>query len=93
MNLSNEDVPDAAYVFLAKGLGFVPAQKVDMQDLKYDAEEFMRKLTWKAFFKANPEIGDNDLSGQEHKDIRVSGFSHLNFCSPVLDDVETKLMG
>ena len=44
VNLSNEDVPDAVYIFLSKGLGFVPAQKVDMQDLKYDAVEFIRKL-------------------------------------------------
>ena len=32
VNLSNEDFPDCAYIFLAKGLGFVPTQKVDIQD-------------------------------------------------------------
>ena len=75
VNLSDEEVPDAAYIFLVKGLGFVPARKVDMQDLKYDAEEFIRKLEWKAFFKANPDIQESsDLSGSVHNEIRVSSF-------------------
>ena len=56
INLSNTEVPNAAYIFLAKGLGFVPSQKVDLQDLKYDTTEFICKLEWKAFFKANPDL-------------------------------------
>ena len=93
VNLSIEEIPDGTYIFLAKGLGFIPAQKVDMQDLKYDTEEFLRKLGWKAFFKANPELQNNDLSGGLHNDIRVPGFSHANFTSPLLDEVKTKLLG
>lgn len=50
INLSTEDVPDATYIFLSKGLGYVPSQKVDTQDLKYDATEFIRKVSWRAFF-------------------------------------------
>ena len=44
VNLSIEEVPASAYLFLAKGLGYVPSTKVDLQDLKYDTLEFLRKL-------------------------------------------------
>ena len=30
VNLSNMEVPDAVYIYLSKGLGFVPTQKVDV---------------------------------------------------------------
>ena len=94
INLSTEDVPDATYIFLSKGLGYVPSQKVDTQDLKYDATEFIRKVSWKAFFKANPELQtDNDPSGSLHRDIKVSGYTYPDFSSPLLDDVKTKLFG
>ena len=63
VNLSNEEVPASAYLFLAKGLGFVPKCKFDPQDLKYDTLEFIRKLEWKAFFYQNPEI-DNHSNQQ-----------------------------
>ena len=36
VNLSQEEIPASAYLYLAKGLGFVPSIKVDLQDLKYD---------------------------------------------------------
>ncbi len=93
INLSNEDVPDAVFVFLSKGLGYVPAKRVDFQDLKYDMTEFIRKLEWKAFFQANPELANNDSSGDMHRDIKVSGFTHPSFTSPLLDEVKTKLFG
>ena len=56
VNLSNVEIPASAYLFLAKGLGFVPSIKVDLQDLKYDSLEFIRKLEWKAFFHQNPDL-------------------------------------
>ena len=34
VNLSNDEIPDSAYIFLSKGLGYVPSYRVDMQDLK-----------------------------------------------------------
>ena len=46
VNLSNQEIPDAVYIFLQKGLGFVPSYRVDMEDLKYDTLEFIRKLEW-----------------------------------------------
>ena len=44
VNLSDEEVPPSAYLFLSNGLGFVPTRKTDLQDLKYDTLEFIRKL-------------------------------------------------
>ena len=94
INLSDEEVPDAALIFLAKGLGYVPSQKVDIQDLKYDTTEFIRKLEWKSFFKANPELEmANDPSADIHRNIKVSGFTHPNYSSPLLEEVKTKLYG
>ena len=94
INLSDEEVPDAALIFLAKGLGYVPSQKVNIQDLKYDTTEFIRKLEWKSFFKANPELETvNDPSADIHRNIKVSGFTHPNYSSPLLEEVKTKLYG
>ena len=81
-------------MFLAKGLGYVPSQKVDIEDLKYDAMEFVRKVAWKAFFKANPNVETNsDAASSLHNDIKVSGYTHPDFASPLLDEVKTKLFG
>ena len=87
VNLSREDIPDSAYVFLPKGLGFIPSRKVDIQDLKYDASEFIRKLEWKAFFKAKPELQPENATSNIHKDIKVSGFTHPDFNSPILENI------
>ena len=94
INLSSQEVPDAAYIFLSKGLGYVPTQKVDLQDLKYDTTEFIRKLEWKAFFKLNPGLEtDNKPTSNIHRDIKVSGFTHPEFSSPLLEEIKTKLYG
>ena len=94
INLSTEEIPDSAYIFLAKGLGFVQSRKVDYQDLKYDTTEFTRKLAWKAFFKANPELETNSNQSTElHRDIKISGYTYPNFTSPLLDEIKTKVFG
>ena len=92
VNLSQEELPDCAYLFLAKGLGFIPTRRVDIQDLKYDTNEFIRKLAWKAYFKANPELQTSTFD-PKHQDIRVSSYSYPSFTHPLLDDVKTKLLG
>ena len=92
VNLSNQDIPAATYLFLAKGLGFVPSSTVDKHDLKYDTAEFLRKLAWRAFFKANPEL-QNDNNTAEHEDIRVSAFTQPSFNHPSLEEIKTKLYG
>ena len=68
VNLSKEDIPDAAYKFQSKGLGYVPSQKLNSQNLKYDITEFIWKLEWRTFFTANPEIDSaNGPPGDLHK--------------------------
>ena len=39
VNLSQEELPKSVYLPLAKGLGFVPACNVDLQDLRSDTNE------------------------------------------------------
>ena len=92
VNLSNQEVPNAVYIFLQKGLGFVPSHKVDLQDLKYDTMDFIRKLEWRAYFEANPELQSNRDQGI-HQDIRVSSFTHPQFSHPLLDEIKMKLLG
>ncbi len=101
VNLSDEEIPDCAYIYLAKGLGFVPSQKVDIQDLRYDTLEFIRKVEWRAFFHQqkeenteNTEIENTtDNTKIHHSDIRVSNLSKAPFQHPVTDDLKLRLMG
>ena len=43
INLSSEEVPNIAYMYLAKGLNFVENRTVAKEDLLFDAKEFLRK--------------------------------------------------
>ena len=76
--MANVEIPASAYLFLAKGLGFVPSIKVDLQDLKYDSLEFIRKLEWKAFFHQNPDL-TSTTDTSLHNNIRISNFSQAPF--------------
>ena len=78
---------------MAKGLGFIPTRKVDTQDLKYDTAEFIRKLAWRAYFKANPELSSGERPASTHQDIKVSSFTSPSFTHPLLDEIKTKLFG
>ena len=93
VNLSTEEIPASAFLFLAKGLGFVPSVKVDPQDLKYDTLEFIRKLEWKAFFHQNPELRTDSNIPDIHHDIKISNFSQAPFQHGIIDDLKTKLLG
>ena len=51
--------------------------------------EFIMKLT---FFTAKPKIDSgNRNSGDFHQDIRVSGFTHPDFTTPILEKAKIKL--
>ena len=50
VNLSDVDVPDAAYLYLGKGNAFIPAVKARKHDLVYDTKSFLRKVAWHNFF-------------------------------------------
>ena len=93
VNLSNEEIPDSAYLFLAKGLGFVPSKKVDLHDLKYDTSEFIKKLEWKAFFHQNQELTTTTDPLALYKDIKVSNFSQAPAQHGVIEELKTKLFG
>ena len=96
VNLSNEEIPDITYIFLAKGLGFVPSMKVDIQDLRYDTLEFIRKLEWKAFFHQIKKDGAENTKERppvQHNDIRISSFSDAPFKHPIMEDLKVKLLG
>ena len=77
---------------------------MDIQDLRYDTLEFIRKLEWKAFFHQqqedteNTENTENDNTANcdqntQHSDIRVSNLSKAPFQHPVTDELKLRLMG
>ena len=70
----------------------IKPSKVDIEDLKYDTIEFIRKLEWRAFIEANPELQSSN-NKRSHDDIRVSSFTHPDFSHPLLDEIKTKLLG
>lgn len=64
--------------------------KVSKEDLKYDAQEFLRKLEWKSYFHENPRERDED----EHPQLRIPSRKHPdNYSSPLYDEVRSKLLG
>ena len=104
VNLSNEEIPACAYMFLAKGIGFVQSQKANIHDMRYDTFEFIRKLKWRAFFHQNEEGESTGTVNTtppppppppppQHGDIRISNFSNAPFQHPIIDELELKLLG
>ena len=91
INLSSVEVPSSTTIYLAKGLGFVKSCKVDIQDLKYDTLEFLRKVEWKAFFKDNPGLTSHLTN--IHEDLKISGGKSPNFQHPLLQEIKTKMLG
>ena len=47
-NFSKEEIPDAAYIFLALGSNFVPTRNIKSHDHVFDTKLFSRKLAWAA---------------------------------------------
>ena len=99
VNLSNEEIPICAYIFLAKGFCFVQSQKTNIHDMRYDTFEFIRKLKWRAFFHQNQDDEtetDNTTPPPpppQHSNIRISNFSNAPFQHPIIDELELKLLG
>ena len=92
VNLSKIVIPDVVYLYLAKGLNFVPSKETDPSSLKFDAHNFIRKLKWKAFFKQHPEIqnADNDIV---HRDLLVESNKHPDYQHSTIENVKIKLLG
>ena len=91
-NLSHVEVPDTAYLYLAKGLNFVESKKASKEDLQYDTKEFLRKVSWKAFFHDNP-TENNSFNEDEHPGLRIPSRRHPEYSNPLFDEIKTKLMG
>ena len=92
INLSDLEIPDNVYLFLAKGLNFVPSKGTNVHNLKFDASNFIRKLEWKAFFKQHPELQSND-NNRIHNDLLVESNKHPDFQHTCIDNVKVKLFG
>jgi len=95
INLSDAEIPDLAYLYLANGLNFVPSQIVETTDLKFDSCEFLRKLKWRTYFEQNPDHRTSDQFNEVdiHPELRVKSKSHPEIKHALLDDIKTKLLG
>ena len=92
INLSNIEIPDNVYLYLAKGLNFVPTKSTNTHSLKFDAQNFIRKLEWKAFFTQHPEF-QNNVDNCIHRDLLVQSNKHPDFQHTCIDNVKVKLFG
>ena len=92
INLSNIEIPDQVYLYLAKGLNFVPSCKTNIHSLKFDTQNFIRKLEWKAFFTEHPELRNND-NNSLHSNLFVESNKHPDFQHTCIEKVKTKLFG
>ena len=90
--MSKEEIANCTYIFLAQGIGFAPSIKVDIQDLRYDTLEFIRKLEWKAFYHqmqsasnlnmdtaTNPDSNSTDTSTSKRYVAKHSDIRVSNF--------------
>ena len=89
VNLSQEEIPDLAYIYLASGLKLVESQKADKEDLRFDLNEFIRKLVWKAYFK-DQGVTDN-INNDIYKSLRVKSKNYPEYSTPLFEEVELKL--
>ena len=92
-NFTDIELPNTAYLYLARGLNFVQSKKANKEDLEFDTKEFIRKLEWRAhFYQAD---GENNLDHDDlHADMRIpSRRSAPEQNSPLLEEIKTKLLG
>ena len=93
VNLSGVDIPNTAYLYLARGLNFVESNKANKEDLKFDTKEFIRKLEWKSFFHQRPSESQSDET-DIHSDLRIPSRAHPpDLKNPLLDEIRSKLIG
>ena len=92
VNLSSWDVPDLAYLYLAKGLNFIPSKDLDKYDLKYDALDFTRKLAWRSYhhLKGHPDLADQGKN--IHSDLSIKSKKHPDDSHPLLKEIKNKIL-
>ena len=89
VNLSQCTIPDLAYIYLANGLKLVESETVDKEDLRFDLNEFIRKVSWKAYF--HRDGGGSTDDDEMHKALRVKSNKYPDFSTPLLEEVKTKI--
>ena len=67
-----------------KGLNFVLSCKTNTHSLKFDAQNFIRKLEWKAFFAQHPELRNNDNNNIQ-RNLIVESNKHPDFQHTCID--------
>ena len=98
-NLSDIDIPNTAYLYLDKGLGFVESKTGNKEDIQFDAKEFLRKLSWKVFFKNIKEDQEQNLTEQKvddkHPSLRIPSRKHPPpDTMPILfNEIKSKVLG
>ena len=94
VNLSDKEIPDIVYIYLSCGLNFVQAKVANKEDLKFDLQEFLRKLSWKAYFHLNPDQkSTSNTEGDLHADLKVKSKNYPIMSNPLLDEVKDKVLG
>ena len=71
-------------------MNFVPSCKTNTHSLKFDAQNFIRKLEWKAFFAQHPEHQNNDNNNIQ-RDLIEESNKHSDFQHTCINKVKTKL--
>lgn len=92
VNLSSMEIPDVVYIYLAHGLNFIEAHKPLVENLRFDLNEFIRKLSWKVYFSIYPttETEEEDL----HANLRVKSNKYPDMAPPpLLDEIKNKVLG
>ena len=93
VNFSDLEVPDLAYVYLSKGLSFVPSAKGDKLDIQFDTHKFCNNLSWKVFWKQNRDAESSTTINEEsiHKDLFVNSNTAADIKNPLFDEIKAKL--
>ena len=92
-NLSATEIPDVAYLYLARGMNFVESKQADKEDLRFDSQNFLRKLEWKAYFHENPKT-DNSFEEDEHQALRIPSRNHPEgYNNPLMEEIKAKVLG
>ena len=98
-NLSSVEVPGVTYLYLARGLSFVESRNLSKDELIFEAKEFLRKVSWKAYFKEKADQKDaseldSSFEDDQHKLLRIPSRKHpLHFHSPLFEEIKCRLVG
>ncbi len=82
------------YLYLAKGLNYVEAVPGNREDLMFDAQNFIRKLSWKMYFKLKASESAQPIENEDmHAHMLTNRNRYPDFNHPLLDQIKTKIMG